>query len=616
MKNREFLILSRLASNPRGKLIGLVSLILLISLSLSLSLSAVANAQEPLEPPSTPDAESGSRLFADRCSNCHGPKGEGNGEMAVDLPMPPRDFTGEAYRRTAVPATMFQTITEGRLDAGMPPFGSTSSNPIQETDRWDLVATVFSLGLPPETIDNGRVVYEENCLSCHGEQGMGDGPEASDQETQPTDLTDLRYWSSRSNEMVYSALQDEEIQAHSYTFDDEELWDVTDYSRTFSYTYSDPQAALEPIEMAIISGIVTNGSTGEIVDQGTVTLRAFTTDLEEIMTETTTVQLGGQYSFELSNVAPDLVYMTSVEYDDLSYNGSPDRLSRSEPELDMPIVVFKNTTDPGVVSIEQVHMVLEFVEDRVMVSEIYIISNNDTAVFIGETGDAEDGVFELALPSGAENVNFQRSFGSVSNFLPAREVIQTDSGWADTVPLRPGEGGMNLLTTYELPYEDGVTIAHPLFYDAANATILMPDVGISVLEGDWIDQGTQQMGAAGTFLSYARSGVEAGEVLSFELDGRVNRVNRSDTASVGTSLAGDSTTGMIIGASVFLLVVVGAAFTVRSWQTPVPADDEGETEQLLQAVANLDDAYESGGMDETQYQKQREKLMSELAGMW
>jgi mono/diheme cytochrome c family protein len=610
MKNREFLILSRLASNPRGKVIGLVLLLLLFGLS------AVAKAQEPLEPPSIPDAESGSRLFADRCINCHGPAGEGNGEMAGDLPMPPRDFTDDAYRRTAVPATMFQTITEGRLDAGMPPFGSTSSNPIPEADRWDLAATVFSLGLPPETVDDGRIIYEENCLSCHGEQGMGDGLEASDQETQPTDLTDLRYWSSRSNEMVFSALQDEGIPGHSYKLDDDELWDVTDYSRTFSYDYFDPQAALEPIEMAIISGLVTNGSTGEIVDQGMVTLRAFTTDLEEVMTETTTVQPDGQYSFELSNVAPDLVYMTSVEYDDLSYNGSPDRMSRSEPALDMPIVVFKKTTDPSVVSIEQVHMVLEFVEDRVMVSEIYIISNNDTAVFVGETGDADDGVFELALPSGAENANFQRSFGSVSNFLPASEVIQTDSGWVDTVPLRPGERGMNLLATYDIPYEDGVTIAHPLFYDAANATILMPDVGISVQEGDWIDQGTQQMGAAGTFLSYARSGLEADEELSFELDGRVNRANLSDTASAGTSLDGDSITGLIIGASVFLLVVIGAAFTVRSWQNDIPEAETGDTEQLLQAVANLDDAYAAGAMDESQYQKQREKLVSELAGMW
>ncbi len=614
MKNREFLILSHLANNPRSKVLSLAVLLLTV---LSFSLAAVAQAQEPLEPPSTPDAENGAALFAERCANCHGPNGEGDGEMASRLPKPPRNFTDDAYLRTAVPATMFQTITDGRLDAGMPPFGPTSTNPIAEADRWDLIANVFSLGTPPETIDAGQIVYEENCLSCHGAQGMGDGPEAGDQETQPTDLTDLRYWSSRSNELVFAALQDEGIPGHTYKLADDQLWDVTDYSRTFSYSYFDPQAALEPIELAVISGLVTNGSTGEIVDNGTVTLRGFTTDLEEVLTETTTVQSDGQYSFELSDIAPDLVYMTSVEYDDLSYNGSPDRLSRNDPQLDMPITVFAKTADPGVVSVEQVHMVLEFAEDRVMVSEIYIISNNDTAVFTGESGDTGDGVFKLVLPSGAENVSFQRSFGSVSNFLPAREVIQTDNGWADTVPLRPGKGAMNLLATYEIPFEDGVTIAHPLFYETANATILMPEVGVSVVEGDWINQGTQQMGAAGTFLSYARSGLAAGEALSFELDGRINRRD-TGAASVGGSntLQGDSTTGMIIGAAVFLLVGVGAIFTVRSWQNNAAEVETGDTEQLLQAVANLDDAYESGALDDQQYQAQREQLMNELTARW
>jgi len=605
--------MSHLASSPRAKVFGLVFLLLFIVLDFIVSPPAMA--QEPLEPPSIPDIVNGARLFDDRCANCHGVTGEGNGEMASKLEKPPRDFTNVDFRRTAVPAKMFQTITEGRLIAGMPPFGpnTASTNPIGEDERWDLVANVYDLGTPPEVIDAGQVVYEENCLSCHGELGMGDGPDAPDQENQPTDLTDLRYWSSRSNEMVFAALHDDGIPAHSYELDDDDLWNVTDYSRTFSYTSIDPEAALQPIGSATISGLVTNGSTDATVGEGTVTLRAFTTDLEEVMSETTTVQSDGHYMFELSDVAPDLIYMTSVEYDDLSYNGNPDRLSDGKTELDMPIVVFEKTTDPGVVSIEQVHMVLEFVEDRVMVSEIYIINNNDPAVYVGETGDSIDGVFELVLPTGAENVNFQRSFGSVSNFLPASELIQTDRGWADTVPLRPGEGAMNLLATYEIPLKDGVTIAHPVYYDTVNATILMPEVGITLEEGDWIDQGAQQMGAAGTFLSYARPGLEAGEALSFELDGRVNR---ADVATSGTALAGDSTTGLIIGAAVLLLVVVGAALMVYTWQNSTVVTSNGETEQLLQAVANLDDAYEAGGMKEVQYQQQREKLISELTGLW
>jgi mono/diheme cytochrome c family protein len=608
MINKESSLLSCAACN---KLPGLVSLLILIILALSLPYAV--EAQEPLEPPSIPSAESGSVIFADRCANCHGPSGRGDGEMAPDLPSPPRDFTDVDFLRAAVPATMFKTITEGRLDAGMPPFGSASRNPIAEQDRWNLIATVFTLGTAVETVEAGHTVYEENCLSCHGEMGAGDGPEASDQETEPTDLTDLRYWSSRSNEMVFASLQDTAISAHSYALDDADLWDVVDYSRAFSYAYFDPQAALEPIETATISGLVTNGSTEEIVDAGTVTLRAFTTDLEEVLTETTAVTGDGRYTFTLLNVAPDLVFMTGIEHDDLSYNSNPARLSRTEPELDMPIVVFEKTTDPEAINVEQVHLVLDFAEDRVIVSEIYVLSNSDTAVFVGETGNVEDGTFELVLPSGAENVNFQRSFGSFSNFLPATELFQTERGWADTIPLRPGEGGMNLLATYDIPYDDGITVSHPLFYDTANATIVMPDVGISLAEGEWTSQGAQQMGDAGAFLTYAHPGLEAGEALSFKLDGRPNRVG---VASSSTSLDGDTPSGLIIGASVFLLVAVGAVFTVRSWRMPAPAVEDVETERLLRTVADLDDAFEDGSIDEAHYHEQREKLTGELAQSW
>ena len=52
-----------------------------------------ANAQEPLEPADLPDAHNGLPLYADRCANCHGPNGQGDGEMADNLAKPPRDYT-------------------------------------------------------------------------------------------------------------------------------------------------------------------------------------------------------------------------------------------------------------------------------------------------------------------------------------------------------------------------------------------------------------------------------------------------------------------------------------------------------------------------------------------
>jgi hypothetical protein len=193
-------------------------------------------------------------------------------------------------------------------------------------------------------------------------------------------------------------------------------------------------------------------------------------------------------------------------------------------------------------------------------------------------------------------------------------MIQTDRGWADTIPLRPGESVMNLLVTYDLPYDGRIDFSHPVFYNAASATVVMPDVGIELEGEDWVDQGVQQMGNAGNFNSFGRSEVTAGESINFELQGRASAAT---VTSGNAMLSGDSTTGLLLGAAILLLVIVGGVFTVRSWQTSPSVEDSGDNrEELLQALANLEDAYEAGELDEAEYEQRHESLISELVGMW
>ncbi|MBJ3763335.1 cytochrome c [Maribius pontilimi] len=40
-----------------------------------------------------------------------------------------------------------------------------------------------------DIVSSGRVLYQENCASCHGISGRGDGPLASSLSRRPTDLT-------------------------------------------------------------------------------------------------------------------------------------------------------------------------------------------------------------------------------------------------------------------------------------------------------------------------------------------------------------------------------------------------------------------------------------------
>ncbi|RMG95755.1 MAG: hypothetical protein D6706_11485 [Chloroflexi bacterium] len=589
----------------------LPALLIMFILMLGLWQTRQTAAQTDSLPASPPNAERGLEIYAARCANCHGPTGGGDGELATNLPNPPIAFSEPGYRNTAVPALLFETITNGRIDKGMPPFGPASSNPLSDTDRWDLVAAIFSLATPPEVIATGETIYQNSCADCHGTTGLGDGPEATNQPAPPTNLADFSYWLSRNNELVISKLDAAEIPAHSFTLTEDEQQAVVDYARTLSYNYRDPLAPVEPITDGIISGQVVNGTTGTPITEGVVLLRAFTIELQPSLALTTTLTTNGRFQFELPPVPPDLVYLTSFIYNDISFSSQVGQISRNMPELSLPITVYETTTDPQTIQIDQMHLVLDFIEDRVRVSELYAFTNDGTAVFVGETGNPNNGTVNILLPANATNVTFQRSLGSLNSFLPANEVIQTEIGWADVIPVRPNST-LNLLVQYELPYRDGLTIAHPVQYPVSTATAVMLDVGVRIAEGEWISQGVRET-ESGIFLNYARGGLVAGDSLRLQLNGRPRIVF---DASGNALAARNENTELFIGAGTLLLTLGVVGYLVQNWRKTAVVTHQQDIQHLLEEIARLDDAYESGALHEDDYTQQRRRLLDQVINLW
>ncbi len=549
-----------------------------------------AVAQSPTEPPNN---QSSFEIFEVRCSVCHGPMGQGNGESAGDLQSPPPDFTSELWRRTAVPTDLFLAVSTGNIPAGMPPFGEASSNPISENDRWNLISSVYSMGVSAETIESGQAVFELTCAECHGEDGAA-VPEA--------DLTTLDYWFSRSNQMVFEAMSQTAV--HEYTTSETENWNVIEFARTFSYQFGELFAPPEPIETAVIAGTLFNGTTSEPVREGSVNLRAFTLDLQEQLSLTTEVDADGRYQFDLSLVPPDWVYLVSADYSNVTFNSVPSQLSNDAPSAEMPIVVYDQTSDSSAITIPQIHIILSFGVGVVRVNELYFLENSGTAVFVGDSTTSDE-TLEIDLPAGAQNVNFRRSFGNVDSFAPAPEIIMTDDGWADTIPFQPG--GFSLLVSYELPYESGLTIAHPLAYPAGTITAILPDVGATL---DWVSDGIEQL-SSGQFLSYTHDSIAVGEALVMELNGRPQLV----TDQLGNTIQQrDTNTELIIGITLLAVALMGASLSIYRWRAadPLPAEKDG----LLQALAELDNAFEAHEINGRQYQKQRQKLKIQLQKIW
>ena len=282
-------------------------------------------------------------------------------------------------------------------------------------------------------------------------------------------------------------------------------------------------------------------------------------------------------------------------------------------------------------------MIVQFGEGVVQVSELYQFSQNASVVFVGESGDPTEGTVRIAVPPDAGDPSFDRSFGGMESFFPADSVILTENGWADTVPLRPGPGSLSLLVRYTLPYEDALTLSHPVHYPVGNVNLVLPDAGVEVGGEGWQDAGPQAMGEAGVFLNYNRANVGAGEQVSVALEGEPRQVSTSTPATVTPR---NESSEFLIGGGVLLLALALGAFTIRQWRQnrdddylepvegelleepaapPHSAPSAGSTlrrEELLTSIAILDDAFEAGELPESEYQERRAALKDELVAIW
>jgi mono/diheme cytochrome c family protein len=79
----------------------------------------------------------GRKLYAERCADCHGKKGRGDGGGGADLERKPTDLTSSV--QTQSDGALFWKISEGRRP--MPAYGGKLS----EEQRWQVIRFLRSL---------------------------------------------------------------------------------------------------------------------------------------------------------------------------------------------------------------------------------------------------------------------------------------------------------------------------------------------------------------------------------------------------------------------------------------------------------------------------------------
>ncbi len=547
-----------------------------------------------VSPPETaPDPNAGEPIYQTRCAPCHGPQGMGDGEQAASLSNPPSPLGDQEFARTAKPADWYAVVTQGRMDRFMPPFTS-----LTDAQRWDVVAYALSLSMSDTSLSEGEQMYSDTCASCHGPSGEGTarGPA----------LNTSTFMAEHTLEDVFAAATDGmggEMPGFADKLSEDQRWAAASYVRTLAFGATLPEGSAEtapvaPASIGSIHGQATNGTTGQPLEGDfEVNLVGFDADAQAVDTSTT---LGpdGSFAFDGLDIVEGRIFGVTLQYRGVVYFSDAAHLSQASPDVTLPLVVYETSSDVSQVTVDRLHLIFDFPGgDIVRVLELWVLSNNGDATVVGE---GDQGAIEIPLPPGATNL------GLPGDTL-SQDVQFTDQGVVVLAPLMPGSGTGQIVFNFDLPYKRSLDFTQSMAFPVSAVVALLPDGGPKLSGSGWQDLGVQNIGGD-SYQNMTLGALASGQTLTFSLSGQGG-------SSAGSGL---STSNVAIGLGVLGLTLVAVGlWWYRPWQRPAAqsVSEEGpasvgptQIPSILQQIADLDQAYEAGELDQREYRRRREAL--------
>jgi len=264
----------------------------------------------------------------------------------------------------------------------------------------------------------------------------------------------------------------------------------------------------------VIEGQVVNSTAnGGSVEGLTVTLRVFA-GMEEQPPQTATTDAEGRFRFKNLSTEADHGYALLLNYRGVDYGSGLLTFSEGETTLSVPIQVYEPTESDEAVSIERAHIFVDFQEGNLLVGELYFFSNVSDRIYIGaeKVAGGQRGTLRLSLPTGAEGLTFE------SGELGQR-FFETEEGFVDTWPLRPGLASGQLMFRCSLPYDpSGYDLTRDIPYPLKAINVLVAEVGVDVTSDRLTLEGSRGMQGQ-SYLNLSGQNLSKGERLTLHFSG-------------------------------------------------------------------------------------------------
>ncbi|MGB3717754.1 MAG: hypothetical protein WA996_25305 [Candidatus Promineifilaceae bacterium] len=384
-----------------------------------------------------------------------------------------------------------------------------------------------------------------------------------------------------------------------------------------------PVLAQEGPSTGVVTGRVVNRSSdGSVPEKMELMLHAWDENLDEVLMLDGFSKTDGTFEYGNVSLEPDLLYAVMLTYDNVVYASEPVNVTEGQTELSLEIPIYESSTDTSSVRIDRQHVLFDAALDGLTVAEIYIISNTGDRTIAGK--DTEDDTqlppLQFSLPAGATDISFNEG-------VSGRRFILTPVGFVDSEPLRPGESTGQVIVSYVVPYEDGLTYSLTTQWPVDGLSFMLnPAIGLS-LEGENLTrEGTRDMGDGREVEIFSHDALGQGESVAISLAGTLlqplvapagDMMPEAETDAGSASRKGLALGGAALGLA---LMAVGVWWYRRPEPEPEvveKVEDESGTrfDHLVTQIAILDKARDRGDINKTEYDIQREQMVRQAKAL-
>lgn len=365
-------------------------------------------------------------------------------------------------------------------------------------------------------------------------------------------------------------------------------------------------SGVAPQASGTVSGTVRNG-TGDapIPADLEVELHGVAVDdagnISEFFTRTTKIDQDGTYRFDdVPFDVPFSAYVAQAIHGGVEFTSGA-MIVPETPVLDLPLTIYENTTDPSVIVVDAMHLIISPHPDALVVNEVMVFINASDRVYVSPqpVAGGRRGSVVVPVPADAYGLSFE------DGELGGR-FVEADGSIYDTRQVIPGQDPHVVTASYIVPFSGSGQISLPITYPTRAVNVLI-DEQIQVRSPALTDGGTQVIQEQ-AYHKYQAQDLAAGQSLDLQIG---SEARWAEIVQIVLAVL----VGLLGIASVlyWLLIARRRSKAPRVETADLSAPLDAERQELIRQIAALDEAHEAGKINRFEWETRRAELKAELA---